>query len=77
MQRSDSTLFLSEDGQARSPGKILLTPTTIYVPRLLPFIYRGMIKKGLAYITGGGVLDSVPRGLPKHLVVATQWRQPS
>src|SRR5437764_3787114 len=62
----------------RSLGAALLEPTTIYVRALLPLVQQGRIK-GLAHITGGGILENVPRVLPTscHAVVnADEWELP-
>ena len=46
-------------------GEALLTPTRIYVKTILNLL-RDFQVKGMAHITGGGLLENVPRVLPRH-----------
>ncbi|KAL2160538.1 hypothetical protein VTH06DRAFT_1226 [Thermothelomyces fergusii] len=56
------------DPAAGSLGDALLTPTRIYVKPLLAALARtGGAIKGMAHITGGGLVENVPRMLPAHL----------
>jgi len=61
-------------------GEALLTPTRIYVSDLMPLIKAHLIK-GMAHITGGGLLDNLPRVLPSNVIAKvnlykSQWKLP-
>ncbi len=68
--------FPSEDGETLAD--LLLEPTRIYVRALLPLVQQQRIK-GLAHITGGGLLENIPRVLGDscHAVIDTdRWELP-
>ena len=47
-------------------GQALLIPTRLYVTALLPLLQKGLLK-GIVHVTGGGLLDNIPRVLPKDV----------
>jgi len=70
--------FDGADDSGRSLLDALMEPTRIYVRSLLPVVRGGKID-ALAHITGGGLLENVPRVLPEgaHAVIdAGAWEQP-
>ncbi len=62
----------------RSLGDTLLTPTRIYVKSCLAAIAAGGVR-GLAHITGGGLIENIPRVLGSNLraeLDASTWPLP-
>ena len=60
-------------------GEALLVPTKIYVKSCLAAIKSGGVH-ALSHVTGGGVLENIPRVLPDSLaaeVDATSWDTPA
>ncbi len=60
-------------------GEELLTPTRIYVKSILNLI-RDFDIKGVAHITGGGLLENIPRVLPRHcraIINRDSWEKPA
>ncbi|XP_072441638.1 trifunctional purine biosynthetic protein adenosine-3 [Chiloscyllium punctatum] len=63
---------------SKTLGDVLLTPTRIYAKALLPILRLGHVK-AYAHITGGGLLENIPRVLPEKLGVALDascWKIP-
>lgn len=53
----------------RSVGEELLTPHINYTRPVLHMLAKKIPIKGMAHITGGGLLENVPRVLPKNCAV--------
>jgi len=69
---------LAADFHGRPFADVLFEPTRIYVKPLLALM-RAMPVKGLAHITGGGLVENVPRVLPDEvaaLLDACAWPRP-
>jgi phosphoribosylformylglycinamidine cyclo-ligase len=65
--------------QKTSMGEALMTPTRIYVKSVMAAIKAGGVK-ALAHITGGGLVDNVPRVLPDGLqadIDGASWKLPA
>jgi len=69
---------LGVDFHGRPLGDVLLEPTRIYVKPLLALMRRVRVK-GMAHITGGGLVENVPRMLPesvKAVIERSSWPTP-
>ncbi|MCL2523350.1 MAG: phosphoribosylformylglycinamidine cyclo-ligase [Betaproteobacteria bacterium] len=70
--------FDEVDGQARTLADVLMAPTRIYVKPVLAALKKVAIK-GMAHITGGGLLENLPRVLPENTVAdldKAAWPRP-
>jgi phosphoribosylaminoimidazole synthetase len=55
-----------------SLAEALTVPTRIYVKSTLPLIKAGLVK-GLAHITGGGLIENPPRAIAEGLSARIDW----
>lgn len=66
-------------GWQETVGEAVMRPTKLYVKAALAAASTGKVR-GMAHITGGGMLGNVIRVIPKHLDVAVDflsWRRPA
>lgn len=74
-----SNASLDDDFNGGSLGEALLAPTHIYVKPLLHAI-KAVDIHALAHITGGGLLENIPRSLPEHckaVINLKSWERPA
>ena len=63
----------------RTLADVIMEPTRIYVKPMLALI-RTLPVKGIAHITGGGLLENIPRILPlnvKAVLDSSSWQPPA
>ncbi|TSA53017.1 MAG: phosphoribosylformylglycinamidine cyclo-ligase [Nitrosomonadaceae bacterium] len=69
---------LSADFNGTALSDVIMAPTRIYVKPLLELM-RHLPVKGMAHITGGGLLENIPRVLPEGVTAVLQksaWEMP-
>ena len=77
IERSKPDMNAKFDGE-RTLADVVMAPTRIYVKQVLATMEKVAIK-GMAHITGGGLLENVPRVLPENTVAELQkaaWPRP-
>ena len=79
LEVSEASLDTAIDGQPL--GDALLAPTRIYVKPLLSLLKEsGIAVHALSHITGGGLLENIPRVLPEGLAAridVKSWKRPA
>ena len=79
LEQMQLTVDAVPEGLDKPLGEELLTPTRIYVRTILNLL-RDFQIKGMAHITGGGVLENIPRVLPRHckaVLEKNSWSKPA
>ncbi|HMV20505.1 MAG TPA: phosphoribosylformylglycinamidine cyclo-ligase [Rhodocyclaceae bacterium] len=77
IERSNPDMNAPFDG-GRSLADVVMAPTRIYVKPVLQLMQKVTVK-GMAHITGGGLLENVPRVLPESTVAEldkSAWPRP-
>ncbi len=77
IERSAPDLNARFDG-GRTLADCIMAPTRIYVKPLLALMQKVKVK-GMAHITGGGLLENIPRVLPTNVTAVldgTSWHTP-
>ena len=77
IERSNPDMDAKFDGE-RTLADVVMAPTRIYVKQVLALLEKVTVK-GMAHITGGGLLENVPRVLPENTVAELEkaaWPRP-
>lgn len=63
----DDILWTSQEG-AKTVSEELLVPTKLYVKPVHDLLKNNVAISAIAHITGGGIIENVPRVIPEHLM---------
>ncbi len=75
----DSETKISDQFENDTYADALLSPTRIYIKPVLKLLQNVPVK-AISHITGGGLLENIPRVLPDNLNAAidsASWQQPA
>ena len=75
---NNTKVDLQSDFHGKKFADVLMAPTKIYVKSILALIDKIDIN-AMAHITGGGILENIPRILPEHLSAVVNkktWKLP-
>jgi len=78
IERAGLPLDAPPPGLPAPLGEVLLTPTRIYAPAVGALLGRVPVR-GIAHITGGGLLGNVPRAMPdgtRAVLHTESWARP-
>ncbi len=78
LERGNADLSMILPGESRPLSEVVMAPTRIYVKSMLE-LFEKLPPRGLAHITGGGLLENIPRILPENLTAALRadsWTMP-
>jgi phosphoribosylformylglycinamidine cyclo-ligase len=73
-----SNAYLGEEFHGKTLGETLLAPTRIYIKPLLQ-LFAAVDVHALAHITGGGLIENIPRVLPQDcraVLDGNSWQRP-
>jgi phosphoribosylformylglycinamidine cyclo-ligase len=73
-----SNAYLGEEFHGKTLGETLLAPTRIYIKPLLQ-LFAAVDVHALAHITGGGLIENIPRVLPQDcraVLDGKSWQRP-
>jgi phosphoribosylformylglycinamidine cyclo-ligase len=76
---STHKVVLTQKLDGKPLSDLIMAPTRIYVKPLLALM-KAITVKGMAHITGGGLLENVPRVLPENMVAQLDgkaWHTPA
>jgi len=80
LRHSGADIHANFNNEKRTLAEVLLTPTRIYVKSIQHVLKNGPKLKALAHITGGGLIDNIPRVLPDNVaaeIFQNQWTRPA